>query len=297
MYLNTPKLSDDKAWLYMGSSQASVGSLLPEPEWSAWVKPPDASMIFMLLVGGGGAGGNGTAGANTVARSGGAGGGSGAISTMLIDASLVPDVLYINAGQGGDTQRSTTRYPGDSYVCFHPSQSPEYLLTVAQGAQSPNYYLGGAASSNVNAKFCIYGCYNFYAGRSSSSSGGSTSGQVISITPGVFVTPGGGGGNAGSTGGANTGVTIVSSGFPTQFGGAANSSVGGVAGSGDGGYYSIYPLLFSGGAGGGAGSNGRGGDGGPAAPGCGGGGGGGGLTGQAGIGQSGGQGFVYIKVV
>lgn len=292
MYLNIPSQVDDNSWLVLGSGNPNFSSPVTASgtDWYAWTKPPQSSMIFLLAVGGGGAGRQGGSGANTTTRTGGAGGGTGGISTLLIDSALLPGTLFICVGRGADTSGGD---PGDTVVALRPSLNSSDIILFA-GSGSATTSAGAAASTSADSRFNVYGNYNLVAGVSGSASTGTNG---VNITPaGTFLTGGGGGGNVSGTGTSINGVGITGTGhLPSFAGGLGNSTVGGTGGNGDGGFYSIYPLLFTGGSGGGGASSGTGGRGGPAAPGCGGGGGGAGVTG--GPINPGGSGFVYIKCI
>lgn len=294
MYLNIPSQVDDNSWFFLGTANPNFSSpsTATATDWRTWTKPPQASMIFMLAVGGGGFGRSGGTGGNTSFRSGGSGGGTGGISSLLIDSALLPDTLFICVGRGGVAE-VVGGDPGDTAVALRPSLNPSDLIIFA-GSGSAVSSSGAAASTSADSRFNVYGNYNRIAGDTGSASTG-TNGTTL--TPaGTFLTGGGGGGNVSGAGSSINGVSLVGSGhLPSLAGGLGNSAIGGFAENGNGGYYSIYPLLFSGGSGGGGASSGTAGRGGPAAPGCGGGGGGGGVTGGSDI--PGGSGFVYIKCI
>jgi hypothetical protein len=70
-------------------------------QWQNWYKPKGVSMVYMLAIGGGAGGGGGTTGGTTTARGGGGGGACSGLSTLMIPAVFLPDVLKVSVGQGG----------------------------------------------------------------------------------------------------------------------------------------------------------------------------------------------------
>lgn len=294
MYLNTPTQVDDNSWLVLGYSNPNLGTATnaANDPWVVWTKPPGCSMIFILAVGGGGAGSAGASGANTTTRVGGSGGGTGAISTLLIDSSFLPDSIFISPGRG-QVSDAVGGDSGDTVIALRPSYNDSDMILVARSA-SPTTVAGGSASTASDSRFHVYGTFNFNAGDTGTASTG-TNGTTL--TPaGTFLTGGGGGGNVSGAGVSINGVSIVGSGkLPSFTGGTGNSTIGGTAQAGSGGFSSIYPLLMSGGSGGGGASSGTGGQGGAAGWGCGAGGGGGGVT--SGVLTRGGSGFVFIKCI
>ncbi len=69
--------------------------------WQNWTKPRGTSMVYMLCIGGGGAGGAGHSAASGNQRGGGGGGGSGALTSLMLASTLLPDSLKIAVGTGG----------------------------------------------------------------------------------------------------------------------------------------------------------------------------------------------------
>jgi len=77
-------------------------------QWVPWEKPAGIAMVRIVCIGGGAGGGSGFPSATTNARGGGGGGGSGGITTVEIPAPLLPDILYVSAGIGGNGAASST---------------------------------------------------------------------------------------------------------------------------------------------------------------------------------------------
>jgi hypothetical protein len=289
-------------------------------QWQTWRKPRGCNFVYILGVGGGGAGSSGIAGA-AAGGGGGAGGGSGSQTTVLIPAMLIPDVLYIQAGNGGIGTNTggvagTNGLP--TYVSVEPSTTltPNVILLRANGG-----FGGGASASNAGSTGGIAGTaaattemplagrgkFNILAGIAGTGGGARGAAGVsltlsVSAISGVMVTGGTGAGGALATPGAGGNITGVGALniFPTLSGGAAaNNAIPATAGQS--GFIEKNFLMNYGGCGGGGGDDVAGGvpgAGGTGAPGCGGGGSGGAST-NAGANTlaragDGGGGFVMI---
>lgn len=280
------------------NQQSQLTQYFMSPGTFTWEKPPGVSLVSITCVGPGSDGGTGASAAQGTSKLGGFGGGSGAISTGIFSASMLPDTLYINNPVGNSGANTTVSI--DS-----PSTGVGLALnwaTVirAEGAIASNTAPGFA---NANTNFNILGTYGFVTTRTGSPGVAGTTGkganQTSFATNTLWVTGGaaGGGGTTGTginvDGGSvtsNTTVAILNNMFNGIPGGSLTNTT--QAGSG---IKSFKPLIvFTGGAGGPGSTSSSvaaypGGDG---APGCGGGGGGGGTTGSAG--GKGGNGFTII---
>lgn len=280
-----------------GGGQPSSGS------WQTWIKPRNnCNFIWMMCVGGGAGGGGGK---TNVA---GLGGASAAITIALYPANLLPDILYVWVGAGGegglgetDTRTSTTGTTGGkSLIAVRPVPSSIYLfpgvseLVCSSGGKSWSgtsaYTQGEEANTSTEylPKLLTLGIWNSFAGRSRPGD--------VDITPligGTITCPGADGGVANGTKSGksilsvNLGSDIIT---PRINGGKSEGA------KGEDGIWNWNPMYGTGGAGGGSFFN-FGGNGGNGAYGCGGGGGGGrsGTAGTgAGSGGKGGDGLVII---
>ena len=291
-------------------------------QWQTWRKPRGINWVYMIGVGGGGGGG---ASRNQGGSSaGGGGGGSGAQTTVLIPAQFVPDILYVQAGNGG-TGGSYTGSSGavsgnnglPTYVAIEPSTTltANMTLLLANAGQGGGGGAGSAGTSGTAgtvatiAGMCLAGrgVFNFLAGQAGATGGTTTAvgGSITPPTTGLRVTGGaGGGGNNGATpqlGGAISAIAgaLGTDFFPLPLSVGAVASGATPAAVSTSGFISKNFLFNFGGAGGSGststagGTSGRAGDG---APGCGGGGGGGENSSAGGVSKSGngGPGFVYI---
>ena len=276
--------------------------------WRSWNKPAGINFIWALSVGGGGFGGNGAATAAT-ARTGGGGGSSGCVSSVLIPAFLLPDVLWLWPGQGA-TQVSASAQP--SQLCVLPSIST--AIAVAPGGINGGIgSAGGTVSAGVPTNIAGLGILSNIANSAGGNAGANTGGAVSSVSrTSLFIPFTGGAGGGGSTAAnsviAGGNITASSNTFGPSMYPLISGGVAGVSGTtpgspGGAGFntglslqYLLNrgqePFTFSGGSGGGAGGASNGGDGGRGAWGCGGGGGGAGAVG--GTGGDGGDGFIII---
>lgn len=286
-------------------------------QWKTWTKPRGAKFVYMIAVGGAASGGVALNSGTT--SGGGPGGGSGAQSTLFIPAMFLPDVLYIQAGQGGQQPQTLVSaalgVAGTiTYVCFEPNTTLAAALTVlfaspgtaTTAATTTTGGTGGTAAviaTIANMPLAGRGAYQFFAGQAGSAGGPNNGTGVAQTYPttGLMVQggAGGGGNNAGTSNFVGGAITLAGFGdnFPAIPGGTAASGAT-PAGAGAGGTM-LKPFLYTGGTGGGGSSNtagglaGRGGNGGL---GCGGGGAGGSNTTVTTLARpgDGGPGFVII---
>lgn len=282
--------------------------------WQIWNKPKNCKFVSILAIGGGGGAGGGR-GSGIDSAGGGGGGGSASITKGYYLASLLPDTLYIQVGDGGNggaggsgANGSNGGVGGVSYISILPSVANQNLLLNASGGNGgvggvnsgPGTPGGGGAvfSKSTFRPLSYLGITTSQAGVSGGA-GSSIGSTPTNLTISYILTGGGGGG--GTTAGAtpSVGASITGSGFvPTINGGASTGGVG------DSGFrpsfismdsLSRYPLFSTGGAGGGGrGTNGTAGAGGNGAYGSGGGGGGGAYNGTGGKGGDGGDGIIVV---
>lgn len=281
---------------YVGTASVSL------TQWQTWKKPRGATWIYMMGIGGGASGG---CGLNSAATSGGGGGGgSGSQTSLLIPAFLVPDVLYIQAGQGGKQPAVLVSAAAGvagivTLVAAEPYTSTNAFLTYlfanpgsgSAAATTTTGGGGGAAGSAAtisNMNLASRGVINLLAGQAGSAGGASTAAGAASTFPTTGLTSGGGtggGGTDGTTARAGGSITLASGlgqgWWPTTISGGAAASGATPATVGQSGYIAQLLNIRTGGAGGGSASGTSGGvagGGGNGAPGSGGGGAGGSST-------------------
>lgn len=284
---------------YFQTQNSNVQGFFNGGTWQTWIKPRGAKMVNIICQGSGAGGGGGFQSASTP-RGGGGSGGSGATTRLTINANLLPDILYILPGRGGDgglggITAAAGSLGQNSFVCLIPDTSSTSGILLRSGTtrsigggggiSSSGGTLGAAETINVIANniFTNLGTFTFQAG-SAGIGGGTVNGGGVS-TPANFLVPATGGGGVGVGGGQ------VSSGVFIGIGGAALNT------NGQNGIILYKPtLILYGGIGGGGAVTGNGGNGGNGTPGTGGGGGGASVnTGvNAGNGGRGGDGFVII---
>ena len=261
--------------------------------WQTWIKPRNAKTVNFFVVGAGAGGGGGFLAAGT--RSGGSAGGSGGNTKLIIQASILPDILYIlpgtggAGGTGGATGIVTAGSPATkSFVCLTPDTSSVSNIVLTSGnvsaqgggAGSTIAIVGGVAETVALASNMIFANLGNFLAIAGIVGGASGTGNASTVAVTSFIAGGSGGGGTGN-GGQLTGAGP----FPTVAAAVTDSP-------GRDGLIFYKPIFgVSGGRGGGGGT--FGGKGGNGAPGCGGGGGGAGTT-SAGNGGRGGDGFVII---
>lgn len=304
------------------NSDVQVFHPLGSSQWQRWIKQRGVTMVAMIAIGGAGGGGGGFSGATTTARGGGSGGGAGGVSFHIFPAFVLPDVLIVQPGAGGqgggagnNGGSGTSSFIQTGTGITSSATRPNLLVISNPGnAGQTGANSGAAAGANgggVTAKSNqgwaqAYSISTTTAGVNGSA-GGNASGAVGADQTAVWNTVllSGGAGGAGVTG-AGTGFAggnqILQDDMDLPNGAftpATNYIAGGAAGSGaaaggngGSGVSSVNPLIFTGGAGGGSADGQVGGAGGNGGIGCGGGGGGGGTTG--GRGGNGGNGIVII---
>lgn len=285
-------------------------------QWQTWIKPRGSRMLWLIAVGGGGSGGNGT---NTATTSGGGGGGgSGAQSSVILPSTMVPDILYIQAGRGGKGAASSGAAGAaglPSYISLEPNTSlvaANTLLfanggnggggatTTAGGAGGT----GGTAATITNMPLAGRGIYQFFAGQTGTAGGAQgVAGTNLSLPDNGLMVSGGAGGGGKTAATFTKGGDITGAGFgeflPTILGGAA--AVGSTPAQSGNSLIARNFIMNYGGSGGGSASETSGGIagiGGEASPGAGGGGAGGasstaGVTTLA-VPGDGGDGFVLV---
>lgn len=289
---------------YFQNQNSNVQGFFNGGTWQTWIKPRGAKLVNIICQGAGAGGGGGFL--NTTTRGGGGGGGTGATARLTINANLLPDILYILPGIGGNgglggtvsgAAGTTAGSPGqNSFVTLIPSTVSVSNVVLRSGATPTTG--GGAGSGAVggtagaaetisliaNNIFANLGTFTFQAGQAAAAGGTTNGGAAVYAN---YTTGGGGGGGTGN----GTGISAAGV-FPAIPAATVNTN-------GQNGIILYKPILIHvGGMGGGGSTTGNGGNGGKGSPGTGGGGGGAGqgATGAAvgGNGGRGGDGFVII---
>ena len=285
--------------------------------WQTWQKPRNAKFIQIFCLGGGAAGGSG--GANVNSRGGGGGGGSAGFTRALFPAFLLPDILYIQPGNGGPlnpgpvaTLGSTGASGGISYVSLAPTSSAVNILVQSSGAPAAG---GAAISTNAgnaggtgapiwiatSSSFSSLGIISSSAGLNGGISANGLTGAVTNVQAlgSILITGGGGGGAVNNNSYAGGSILSASVILTTTVNAGSRSAAIGNGVNGDSGYGSLAPFCGTGGAGGSAasGSNIIGGNGGNGWYGCGGGGGGNAAPAATNIGGNGGKGGDGLVII
>ena len=184
------------------------------PGTFTWEKPPGVSLVSITCVGPGSDGGTGGSAVQGIAKVGGFGGGSGAVTTGIFSASMLPDRLYIYnpAGNSGGSTTVSIDSPSTSAGIA----SNQLRVILAQGAIASNTTPG---FENANTNYNVMGTYGFINSRTGSRGVAGTTGkganQTSFATNTLWITGGaaGGGGTTGSgidvDGGSITSNTTV----------------------------------------------------------------------------------------
>lgn len=284
----------------------NVPSTVTNLQWTTYQKPRGKTMLEILCIGGGGGGGGGFTGVAVSARGGGGSGGSSSVTRVMIPLYFLPDILYIQVGQGGQGVGSGGGTAGSgilSYVAVSPNTTATNIIAVSGAAATVGGGTGTAAAVGAagtagtiatiaGMPLAGLGIYQMIAGQMGVAGGAvaGANGTAQGIPTSSVITMAGSSG-AGTTsadfaGGLFTAITdsYLSEQRPaTPAAGTFNGSDG----------PQLWKPFFSFGGGGGSSSNAAaGGAGGNGAYGAGGGGGGGGTTG--GRGGNGGSGIIML---
>jgi len=268
--------------------------------WLSWMKPAGCSWIYFFVLGAGGAGG----GAQGGTTNGGGGGAAGAVTRLLIPASIIPDIIYIRPGQGGVGSFGDGTSGTTSYVSIAPNITAQNLILSQVGGRAGLSGSGGGlfgqaatSSSGIWMNVGLFVSTQSVNGPNGATVTNTAGGDVTFGNAGIPTCAGGGGGSGSGAGGSIIGTGLM----PTIPGG-----IGGTSGAGQPGFrlgqplapgFKLFPLLFSGGSGGGGQSTSgiTSGSGGKGSWGCGGGGGGGNaISYNPGTGGNGGDALILI---
>ena len=279
----------------------------PQP----WTKPRGIRMVSFFLLANGCGGGGGFTGATSTERCGGGGGGGGSVSTLIIPAVFLPDIIYVSPGAGGTggaAGQNGTQGSG-TFISVVPGISATGMAGIISAAagtvgQAGTASAGGASgvaggastlgTVGLNNLLCALGVANSATGGNGAAGGANAAGGTLNNSAYLGFSCGGTGGGGCTSANADFagGQIFLNGTWP----GINTATPGGVAGGGRGvdGYAQLRSMLaLYGGTGGGSNAAGVGGAGGNGAFGCGGGGGGGGITGGAG--GNGGNGRVVVS--
>jgi hypothetical protein len=227
--------------------------------WQTWRKPRNCSYVWMMCIGGGG-GGAGVIYTNnlsgtTVNTAGTCGGGSGAVTRALYNASLIPDLIYVQVGlggAGGAAAGTTTLVNGASgtrsFISSAPITSVQnvFCCSGTVGAGGGQYAAGGAGETVATTG--VAGIISMATWSSTVGQAGALAGASITPLTSQITSGGAGGGGLNSSvpiSGGSINATSISS---QILGSAGNPSV--IAGCGT---TSFKPFFSLGGAGGGGG--------------------------------------------
>lgn len=201
-----------------------------------WVKPQGASFVFFTLIGAGGGGGGSALESTGPTLYFGGGGASGNVTKFMCPAFLLPDILQVAVGKGGNGASSVTNAianNGDdgtsTQIIYQQKDGTGYQLLLASGG-------GGGGGANA---FSTY----------SNGIGGSSPGLPDAGGPmtaaGIYQSldnqPGANGGNQVSTGGTK----FVMGGNGYTYSAGTTTGYYGYVGSTNNGYSQISPIIMA----------------------------------------------------
>ena len=121
---------------------------------SEWVKPQGASFVWFTLIG---AGGGSDSTATTLT-----GGGSGAVTNFMCPAFLIPDILQVRVGVGGDGSSGLNGQ--ESEIFYQQKNTSGYLLLSAGGGFGGGTTSAGGTAMTANY-FTAMGFFQSVAGQ------------------------------------------------------------------------------------------------------------------------------------
>lgn len=275
--------------------------------WTTYSRPRGKTMLAGIVIGGGGGGGGGFTGIATSARGGGGGGGSSAVTRFVVPLYLLPEIMYVQVGAGGQGVGSGGGTAGSgvlSYLSVYPSTDINNIIAGSGNAAATGGGTGtgaavgaaGAAGSVIalaNQVFCGLGVPEMISGQVGVAGGavaGANGGNTLFAASSVLTM--GGAGGAGTTSADFSGGVCSATGAAALINEAKAAQPAAGSNPGSSGSLLWHPFYSFAGYGGSASNASAGGAGGNGAYGSGGGGGGGGTTG--GRGGDGGGGIVIL---
>ena len=231
--------------------------------WQTWRKPRNCSYVWMMCIGGGGGGAGvvyaGNTSGTTITSAGTCGGGAGAVTRALYNASLIPDLVYVQVGLGGAggiPNANTTLVNGGSGTRSFISSAPitsvtnVFCCSGSVGAGGGQYAAGGAGETVATtgvAGIISMATWSSTVGQAGALGGSSAGANITPLTS--QITSGGAGGGGLNLSVPTSGGSITTTSISSQIlGSAGNPSV--IASCGT---TSFKPFFSLGGAGGGGG--------------------------------------------
>lgn len=233
--INYPTPQGANVQIFRGGNTSTTANSKPRD----WVKPQGASFVWFTLIGaGGGGGGCGYDDANIILYYGG-GGASGNVTNFMCPAFLLPDVLQVAIGRGGNGGSQATQATaadgtnGESTQIFYQQKTGTgYQLLIASGG-------AGGQGGNASPGSEYQGAGG--AGQAADIGGPMTAAGFYNAT----------GGQTGATRSTNAG-NITADGLTFVMGGNAKVDLGatttgyyGYTASQIAGYSQISPIIMS----------------------------------------------------
>lgn len=224
--------------------------------WQTWVKPRGAKFVDILCIGGGN-GGNGSPYTAASPGAGGTGGPSSPFTKTIFPANLLPDILYIFTGAGGQggigqtgvSANNTVTQGGISYVTVTPntgSVSGILCRSANTNGTAGAITVGTAATFSNMILINLATSFITNVGQAGAAASGND------ITPTTIVTGGASGGNRSGVNNTPGGVILTAGPIP----GIPKIAVNNVFRNGPPGFIMQKPIFATTGGSGGAGGGG-----------------------------------------
>jgi len=194
--INYPTPQGANVQIFRGGDDSSTAHVATRE----WVKPQGASFVWFTLIGAGGGGGGGMLDNTGPVYYKGGGGASGNVTNFMCPAFLLPDVLQVAVGRGGNGGAENVDVAADNGIAGNPTQiiyqqknNQGYTLLQASGggdgggANFDNASGGTGQAADTGGPMTAAGFYNATKGMN-----GANGNNVIS-TDGITFVMGGSG--------------------------------------------------------------------------------------------------------
>ena len=157
-----------------------------------WIKPQGASFVWFTLIGAGGGGGGSSGDGEALFAYHGGGGASGNVTNFMCPAFLLPDMLQVCIGRGGDGgANGDTTNPGvngtagiDTFIRYQQKDGSGYTILQAsggdggEGAQLAAGIGGAANAADTGGPMTAAGFYNAVANQAGKNGSDSGTGKI-----------------------------------------------------------------------------------------------------------------------
>lgn len=199
--INYPTPQGANVQIFRGGDRGTTAHLYTRD----WVKPQGASFVWFTLIGAGGGGGGSSGDGAAVFAYYGGGGASGNVTNFMCPAFLLPDVLQVRIGSGGDggTEGDATTVGGNgtagtaTYINYQQKDGTGYILLQASGGDGgagAQFAAGAGAAinaANTGGPMTAAGFYNAVANQAGTTGSPTTAGETV-VSGTTFVMGGNG---------------------------------------------------------------------------------------------------------